>query len=73
MQIAEPTRRVEYEIYSSTDLEDEGVGKRRTSEEIEAQLDYNRGFMVFKHETVEALMTSGQSITTTLTTEWRGR
>jgi len=73
MRITEPTRQVEYEIISSTPLEDEVVGERRTYEEIEAQLAYNQGFLVHKHETVEALMTTGQSMTTTLVTEWRGR
>ena len=73
MQIAEPTRKIVYEIFSSTSLEDEDVGKRRTSEEIEAQLAYNRGFMVYKHETVEALMTTGQKLMTSVITEWRGR
>jgi hypothetical protein len=71
MQIKEPTRKIEYEIIPSTSYED--VSKRRTPEEIEAQLAYNRGFLVHKHETVEALMTTGQKVTTTLTTDWRGR
>ena len=62
-----------YEIFSSTSFEDEDVGKRRTSEEIEAQLAYSRGFMVHKHETVEALMTTGQKLMTSVITEWRGR
>ena len=73
MLIAEPNRIIEYEIFTSTDLEDEGVGESRTTEEIEAQLAYNRGFMVLKHETLEALMTTGQRMTTSLITDWRGR
>ena len=71
MKIATPTREIVYEISSSTSLED--IDVRKTTVEANAREAYERGYMVNEHEIVEALLSTGQKVTTTLTTEWRDK
>jgi hypothetical protein len=66
-----PTKRILYSIETSIPFEDDEV--RWTADEIDAQLSYNRGFLVEKHEIIESLMTTRQKVMTILTTNWRGR
>jgi hypothetical protein len=66
-----PTKRILYRISTPNPYEvDE---ERETADEMFALLAYNHGYLVEKDEIVEAFMTTGQKVTTTLTTDWRGR
>lgn len=62
-----PTKQLSYEILDPT----KDAGRELTAEREVAQEAYERGFLVSEHEIVTAYMTSGQKITTILTTEWR--
>jgi hypothetical protein len=66
-----PTKQILYRIFTSISLEE--IGERRTDDEMDALLAYRRGFIVEKDEIIEAFTTTGQKVTTTLTTDWRGR
>ena len=51
----------------------EGIGERWTADESEAQEAYDHGFMVDKIDIVRAVVSTGQTLTTGLSTEWRGK
>ncbi|MDR1963306.1 MAG: hypothetical protein LBQ50_05970 [Planctomycetaceae bacterium] len=63
-----PQIHISYEILDPTDESD-----RELTSDIEVANDrYARGYLVSKHELVVAyLSTTGQKLTTILTTEWR--
>jgi hypothetical protein len=62
-----PTKHISYEMLDPT-KED---GRELTTDRDVAQDAYDRGFLISEHEIVTAYMTTGQKITTVLTTEWR--
>ena len=51
----------------------EGDGEIWTYDEAEAQGAYDRGFYVEKVDIVRAVVSTRQTVTTGLATEWRGR
>jgi len=67
----EPTKQITYRILPMTSLE--GIGERWTSDEADAQKAYDRGFYIEKIDIVRAIVSTGQTVTTGLTTEWRGK
>jgi hypothetical protein len=66
-----PTTQISYRIFSPNPFE--GAGERWTADEAEAQGAYDRGFMVDKIDIVRAVVSTGQTVTTGLSTEWRGK
>jgi hypothetical protein len=66
-----PTKHILYEI--TPPITYEGIDKRMTPDEVDALVSYNRGFIVEKHEIVEAYTSTGQKVITTLVTKWRGK
>ena len=62
-----PTKHTSYEILDP--VRDSGV--ELTTDDAVAKRAFNRGFIVLELETVEAYVSTGQKITTTLTTEWK--
>ena len=71
MPMDDPTKQTLYRILSSISVE--GVGERWTADEAEAQAAYDRGFYVEKVDVVRAVVSTGQTVTTGVATEWRGR
>jgi len=70
MPTAEPTKQITYKISSFTPIE---IGERWTNNVVEAQKAYDRGFYVEKVDIVRATVSTGQTVTTGLATEWRGQ
>jgi hypothetical protein len=64
-----PTKQISYEILDPT----EDFGRELTEDRVVAQQAYDRGFLVSEHEIVKAFVSTGQRITTILTTEWRDK
>lgn len=62
-----PSKHISYELLDPT-KED---GRELTSDRDEAQAAFDRGYLVSEHEMVVAYLSSGQKLTTILTTEWR--
>lgn len=62
-----PNKSVSYEILDPT-KED---GREIISDRNEAQVAFDKGYLVSEHEIVVAYLSSGQKLTTILTTEWR--
>ena len=67
----EPTRHVAYKIASSISVEN--FDERWTNDVADAQRAYDRGFYVEKVDIVKAVVSTGQTVTTGITTEWRGK
>ena len=66
-----PTKQISYRIFSPNPFE--GIGERWTADESEAQEAYDHGFMIDKIDIVRAIVSTGQTLTTGLSTEWRGK
>ena len=66
-----PTSQIMYKIASSIPIE--GIDERWTDDVVEAQKAYNRGFYIEKVDIVRTIVSTGQTITTGLSTEWRGQ
>ena len=62
-----PSKQISYELLDPTMDE----GREITLDLHEAQTAYERGFLVSEHEMVVAFLSTGQKLTTILTTEWR--
>ena len=62
-----PTKQISYELLDPT----EESGRELTDDRAVARKAYARGFLVSEHEIVSAYLSTGQKITTVLTTEWR--
>lgn len=62
-----PSKHTTYEILDPTKAD----GRDITSDREDAQAAYDRGFLVSEHEIVTAYLSTGQKITTILSTEWR--
>ena len=62
-----PTKQISYEMLDPT----EDFGRELTTDRAVAQRAYDRGFLVSEHEIVKAYVSTGQRITTILTTEWK--
>jgi len=62
-----PTKHISYEILDPT----KDSGRELTADRTIARKAYNRGFLVSEHEIVTAYTSTGQKITTILTTEWK--
>ena len=71
MPIDNPTKHVTYKIISSIPIE--GDGEIWTYDVAEAQAAYDRGFYIEKVDVVRAIVSTGQTVTTGVTTEWRGQ
>ena len=67
----DPTKHTTYKIASSIPIE--SGGERWTHDVAEAQAAYDRGFYIEKVDIVRAIVSTGQTVTTGVTTEWRGR
>ena len=67
----DPVRQISYRIFSPNPFED--TGERWTTDETEAQAAYDRGFIVDKIDIVRVVVSTGQTVTTGLSTEWRGK
>ncbi len=65
----EPSKHITYEILDPT----KDSGREITSDLDEAEAAYDRGFLISEHEMVVAFLSTGQKITTILSTEWRER
>ena len=66
-----PARQISYKITSSIPIED--TGAKWTDDVAEAQKAYDRGFYIEKVDIVRAVVSTGQMVTTGLTTECRGK
>ena len=62
-----PIKQISYEISDPT----RENGHNIIFDREEARAAYDRGFLVSEHEIVIAYLSSGQKMTTILTTEWR--
>ena len=62
-----PTQHISYEMLDPA----EEFGREFTTDRSVARKAYNRGFLVSEHEVVVTYTSTGQKITTTLTTEWK--
>jgi hypothetical protein len=62
-----PTKQISYEILNPA----EDTGRKLTANRVVAQKAYDRGFLVSEHEIIKAYLSTGQRVTTILTTEWR--
>lgn len=62
-----PSKHVSYEILDPT----KDDGREIVFDRDEAQAAYDRGYLVPEHEIVTAYLSTGQKITTILSTEWR--
>jgi len=62
-----PSKQISYEILDPT----QEKGREIIFDRDEAYAAYHRGFLVFEHEIIIAYLSSGQKLTTILTTEWR--
>ena len=67
----EPTKQIAYKIISLIHIE--GDGEMWTYDVAEAQEAYDRGFYIEKVDIVRTIVSTGQTVTTGLTTEWRGQ
>ena len=65
--MSNPTKQISYELLDPM----EDSGRELTSDKAVAQKAYTRGFLVSEHEIVTAYLSTGQKITTVLTTEWK--
>jgi len=65
--MSNPTKQISYELLDPM----EDSGRELTSDKAVAQKAYARGFLVSEHEIVTAYLSTGQKITTILTTEWK--
>ena len=64
--MSNPTKHISFEILDP--MKEEGrelIDDRETAQEA-----FKRGFLVSEHEIVVAYLSSGQKLTTILTTEW---
>ena len=61
-----PIFHISYEILDPTK-----DGRELTSDREVAEAAYNRGFLVSEHEIVKAYLSTGRSVTTIITTDWR--
>ena len=66
-----PTKQIMYQILSPNPFEDDGEGW--TDSVAEAQKAYELGFIIIKVDIVKAIVSTGQTVTTGLSTEWRGK
>ena len=71
MPIDNPTKHVTYKIFTPIHVED--IGERWTDSVEEAQEALDRGFSVDRVDIVRAIVSTGQTVTTGITTEWRGK
>jgi len=62
-----PTQHISYEILDPM----KDGGRELTSDREVAEAAYNRGFLVSEHEIVKAYLSTGRSVTTIITTDWR--
>jgi len=66
-----PTRYITYKIASSIPIE--SIGERWTDDVAEAQKAYDRRFYIEKIDFVKSVVSTGQTVTTGVATEWRGK
>jgi len=66
-----PNKQILYRIFSPIPFE--GDGERWTDSEAEAQKAYELGFLINKVDIIRAIVSTGQTVTTGLSTEWRGK
>ena len=71
MQTDNPTKQIMYKITSPIPID--GIGEKWTDSEVEAQKAYELGFLISKVDIVRAVVSTGQTLTTGLTTDWRGK
>ena len=62
-----PTKHIYYKILDPA----REIETKTTSDRTVAQVAFDRSFLVYENETVVAFTATGQTITTTLTTEWK--
>ena len=65
--MSNPAKQISYEMLDPM----EDSGRELTYDKAVAQKAYNRGFLVSEHEIVTAYLSTGQKMTTVLTTEWK--
>lgn len=61
-----PNKQISYEFLDPT----KENGREITFDLDDAKVAFDRGYLVFEHEIVTAYLSSGQKLTTILTTEW---
>ena len=67
----DPTKHVMCKIFTPIHIED--ISESWTSSVEEAQEALDRGFSVDKVDIVRAIVSTGQTVTTGVATEWRGK